>query len=130
MIRLINILIVLIIVCNKTVFAGIGDQYFCKDIRFSIFQDGEFKDHENYSFFLDWSSKLVTKKYTGVDKPYIHEIIVQDEVSFLSYQFDEIGNSGWSTTSLNEANEDKIIALRTHHDKNFLSSVVSECFKK
>ena len=123
-------LFVLIIACNQDAYAGIGDQYFCNDIRFSIFQDGEFKIHTNYSFFLDWSANSVTEKFTTFDKVYISKIAVQDAVSFLAYQFDEIDNSGWSTISLNEANEANIIAIRTHHDKDFVSNVVSECFKK
>ena len=99
MTRLIICLITLIIIGNKNVSASIGDQYFCNDINFQILEDDELRVGENYSFFLDWSSKFVKEKYTGVDKPYISEIIVQDKVSFLAYQFDEFDNSGWSTIS-------------------------------
>ena len=130
MTRLIIFLITLIIIGNKNAYAGIGDQYFCNDIRFSIFQDSEFRIHTNYSFFLDWSPKLIKVKYTGGDYTRTSEIIVQDEVSFLAYKSDEIDNSGWTTYSFNEANENKIIALRSHQDKDFVSNVISECFKK
>ena len=49
----------------------------------------------------------------------LEKIVVQDKVSFLAFKFDDVGNSGWSTISLNEANKSRIIALRSHQDKDF-----------
>jgi len=115
----------------NNIYAAVGDEYFCEDLHFNIYENGVLKEIQNFKFFLRWSSDFVEVKFTGDDNWRTEEkIVVQDKVSFLAFKFDDVGNSGWSTLSLNEANKSRIIALRTHQDKDFLSNVISECYKQ
>ena len=130
MIRSITVLLYFCLFIPNNIYAAVGDEYFCEDLHFNIYQNGVLKEMQNYKFFLRWSSDFVEEKYTSDNYWRKSKIVVQDKVSFLAFQFDDVDSSGWSTISLNEANKSKIIALRTHQDKDFLSSVISECYKQ
>ena len=131
MIRSLTVLLYFCLCMPNNIYAAIGDEYFCEDLHFNIYENGFLKEIQNFKFFLRWSSDFVEVKFTGDDNWRTEEkIVVQDKVSFLAFKFDDVGNSGWSTLSLNEANKSRIIALRTHQDKDFLSNVISECYKQ
>ena len=131
MIRSLTVLLYFCLCMPNNIYAAVGDEYFCEDLHFNIYENGVLKEIQNFKFFLRWSSDFVEVKFTGDDNWRTEEkIVVQDKVSFLAFKFDDVGNSGWSTLSLNEANKSRIIALRTHQDKDFLSNVISECYKQ
>ena len=108
MIRLLIVLLCFCLCNSKYVYAAVGDEYFCEDLHFNIYQNDALKETKNFKFFLKWSPDFVETKFVG-DNDWRTEdkIVVQDKVSFLAYQFDDVGNSGWSTISLNEANKKK-----------------------
>ncbi|MDA9357494.1 hypothetical protein N9R34_01345 [Candidatus Thioglobus sp.] len=111
--------------------ASIGDSYFCEDINFSIYENDKFEKIQNFKFFLKWSEGYIEYKFLGEDYWRSKEIIVyQDKDSFLAWQLDDVGGTGVSTVSLNEKNSNRILNHRTHQDKGFISSIISECYKQ
>ena len=116
---------------QNSVNAGIGDKYNCEDYVNSVYMDGLKSNLPNYKFFLQWEEDKILKKYDNFQNIYTSEIVQQDSFSFVAWQYDKIGKSGITISTLDETNKDNILFIRAHVDskRNATTSFFSKCKK-
>ena len=116
---------------QNSVNAGIGDKYYCEDYVNSVYLDGLKSDRPYYKFFLQWEEDKILKKYDNFQNIYTSEIVQQDSFSFVAWQYDKIGKSGITISTIDETNKDNILFIRAHVDskRNATTSFFSKCKK-
>ena len=115
--------IILALLTSSTVYAKVGDLYFCEDT------EGDLKYKSKYTIF--WSPDgYIKKKYFETNKSVGLEsrqkIVFQNGNSFIS---SKLTGNGIATTSFSE-NGNNIVSIRTFIKNDYAFSQKAKCFRQ
>ncbi len=116
--------IILALLINTTVYAKVGDRYFCEDTK------GDLKVKSKYTLFWSPDGYIHGKYFKNEGNARVEtrdKIIFQNDNSFIS--FDPNYKNGVTTTSFFESGND-IVSIRTFIEKGYTFSQKSKCFRQ